>query len=246
MVVYQLAGPVEMEIETTLKLTEVLRAAVMSHAQEALGNVPGVLSGHDQEGKPSAKPHAGYVTLPFVSDTQEHADGRVLGLAVVLPRHLPANERRQLSRVLVKVDHVVVPGVGRLGLARLRPDQEVRLTNLRHSTWSRPSRQWASVTPVLLDRFPKRNGSSLHEVIARGCEYVGLPRPVEVVADHHSPLHGVEPSFRFVTRRTTPSRARLYTHVVLTFEQRVQGPILLGAGRHFGLGLLRPLQEGRS
>jgi CRISPR-associated protein Csb2 len=242
MVVYRLVGPVPMEIETTLKLTDVLRAAVMSRAQEVSDSVPEVFSGHDNNGRPSARPHAAYVTLPFVSDVQEHADGRVMGVAVVLPRDLPAQERRKLSRALVLVNHLVVPGVGRLELERLTADR-VSPHNLRPDTWSGPSRRWGSVTPVLLDRFPRRNGRDIEDVLARGCAYVGLPRPAEVIADRYSPLHGVEPSFRYVTRRASPAKARLYTHVTLSFEQAVRGPVLLGAGRYFGLGLLRPLRE---
>jgi CRISPR-associated protein Csb2 len=244
MVVFRLTGPVPMEIETTLRLTDVLRAAVMRRAQEVLGGVPEVLSGHTEKSTPTPNPHAAYVTLPFVSDTQAHADGRVMGVAVVLPRGLPAEQRRQLGRALARVDHLLVSGVGRLGLERVTPEQAVP-HNLRPDTWAAPRRRWASVTPVLLDRFPRRNGRGIDAVIVRGCAYVGLPRPVAVLADRCSPLHGVEPSFRFVTRRATPTKARLYTHVQLTFAQPVRGPVLLGAGRHFGLGLLRPLQEDR-
>jgi CRISPR-associated protein Csb2 len=242
MVIYRLGGPVQMEIETTLKLTDVLRAAAMKRAQEAGGAVPEVLSGHDEQGRPLARTHAAFVTLPFVSDTQEHADGRVMGVAVLLPRDIPTEERRRVARALSRVDHLLVPGVGRLELERLLYDQPPPV-NLRPTTWTGPRRRWASVTPVLLDRFPRRNGRGIEKVIAKSCEYIGLPRPIEVVADHHSPLHGVEPSFRFITRRAGTDRARLYTHVVLTFGQDVRGPILLGAGRYFGLGLLRPLQE---
>jgi CRISPR-associated protein Csb2 len=98
---------------------------------------------------------------------------------------------------------------------------------------------------VLLDRFPKSGRHSAEAILTRGCEYVGLPRPVEVVADRFSPLYGVEPSFRFVIRRHRAlPKARLYTHVSLTFAEPVRGPVLLGAGRYFGLGLCRPLREG--
>jgi CRISPR-associated protein Csb2 len=242
MVIYRLNGSVQMEIETTLKLTDVLRAAAMKRAQEAGGAVPEVLNGHDEQGRPSARTHAAFVTLPFVSDTQEHADGHVMGVAVILPRDIATEERRRVVRALSRVDHLHVPGVGRMELQRQLPDQPVPI-NLRPETWTEPRRRWASVTPVLLDRFPKRNGRGIETIIAQGCEYIGLPRPAQVMADHHSALYGVEPSFRFITRRAGTEKAQLYTHVVLTFEQKVRGPVLLGAGRYFGLGLLRPLQE---
>jgi CRISPR-associated protein Csb2 len=242
MFIYRLGGPVQMEIETTLKLTDVLRAAAMKRAQEVLGAVPEVLNGHDEQGRPLAKTHAAFVTLPFVSDNQEYADGHVMGMAIILPRDIPTEERRRVARALSLVDHLLVPGVGRLELERVQPDQPAP-RNLQRETWAGPARRWASVTPVLLDRFPKRNGRGIENIIAKGCEYVGLPRPVEVEVNHHSALYGVEPSFRFITQRTGADKAQLYTHIVLTFEQRVRGPILLGAGRYFGLGLLRPLQE---
>jgi CRISPR-associated protein Csb2 len=216
----------------------------MRQEQAAAGKVPEVLSGHDENGKPALDPHAAYVTLPFVSDTQEHADGRVMGMAVILPRSLPTEERRRVVRALMRVDHLLVPRVGRLGLERVTPDQAVT-HNLRSDTWSRPCRRWASVTPVVLDRFPRRQGRGVEGVLAQGCDFVGIPRPTEVIADRHSPLYGVEPSFRFVTQRAAGGKARLHTHVLLTFEEAVRGPIVLGAGRHFGLGLLRPLQEGQ-
>jgi CRISPR-associated protein Csb2 len=245
MVVYRLGGPVAMEIETTLKLTGALRAAALRRAQDTGGGVPELLSGHDDQGRPSRKTHAAFVALPFVSETQVHADGHVLGLAVVLPRGIPAPQRRQLMRPLVGLDHVNVPGVARLELQRLTPDMATPHVNLRATVWEGPARRWASVTPVLLDRFPKRAGRGLGKVLARSCEHVGLPHPVAVLADRHSPLFGVEPSFRFLTQRATPGQpiARLYAHVRLTFAEPVRGPILLGAGRYFGLGLLRPLRE---
>jgi CRISPR-associated protein Csb2 len=246
MVVYRLEGPTTMEIETTLKLTSVLRRAVLRRAQNAEQKIPEVLSGHDDQGQPSPRPHAAYVSLPFVSTTQEHADGHVLGLAVALPRGLSPSERRRAMRALVGLDYLTVSGVGRLGLKRITPDVAVP-HNLRVSTWRGPSRQWASVTPVLLDRFPKRNGRGMEASLARSCHYVGLPSPTEVVADTHSRLHGVEPSFRFVTQRAVASpNSRLYMHVRLTFAEPVRGPVLIGAGRHFGMGLMRPLQEEHS
>lgn len=241
MVVFRLQGPVPMEIETTMKLTDALRAAVQRRSQEVMGAVPELLSGHADDGRPSSKPHAAYVSLPFVSDTQEHADGRILGVAVVLPRDIASAQRRQALQTLLRVDHLAVPGVGRLNLERSMPGQ-VLPYNLRPATWTAPRRYWASVTPMLLDRFPKRNGRGIEAIVARSCENVGLPRPVETRVGRYSPLYGVEPSCRYVTHRQG-AVGRLHAHVRLTFGQEVRGPMLLGAGRYFGLGLMRPLQE---
>ncbi|WP_441286477.1 hypothetical protein ACSRUE_29425 [Sorangium sp. KYC3313] len=45
-----------------------------------------ILSGHDERGGPSQRPHAAYVPLANVG--WEHADGELLGMALVLPREL--------------------------------------------------------------------------------------------------------------------------------------------------------------
>ena len=37
-----------------------------------------------------------------------------------------------------------------------------------------------------------------------------------------------------------------HTHVIAEFDRPVIGPVLIGAGRYRGYGLLRPLHEGRS
>ncbi len=242
MVVYRLAGPSEVDCETALKLTSVLRAACMRRAQETGGEVPEVLSGHDEQGRPSARPHAAFVALPFVSEQQEFADGRILGLAVLLPRGLPSGERRRVMRAVMDVDRLNLSGGTWFQLARVTPGQ-VTPYNIRPDTWTGPSRRWASVTPLLLDRFPKKEGPGAAEVIAHGCKYVGLPCPVDVVPDQFSPLYGVQPSFRFVVRRAS-GKPRLYTHATLTFSEKVRGPVVVGAGRYFGLGLFRPIAEG--
>jgi CRISPR-associated protein Csb2 len=242
MVVYRLTGPSETDIETALKLTSALRATCMRRAQELAGGVPEVLSGHDEQGKSSVRPHAAFVALPFVSEQQQYADGRILGLGVLLPRGLSGDERRRVVRALMDVDRVSLPGGIDFRLARCTPGQPVP-HNIRSDTWTRPSRRWASVTPLLLDHFPKKGSRSIAKVIARGCEYIGLPPPADVVPDQFSPLYGVQPSFRFLVRRSA-SKPRLYTHATLTFAEPVRGPVVVGAGRYFGLGLFRPISEG--
>jgi CRISPR-associated protein Csb2 len=94
-----------------------------------------------------------------------------------------------------------------------------------------------------MDHFPRKGRRGAAEVIARGCQYVGLPSPADVVPDQFSPLYGVQPSFRYIVRRPR-GKPRLYTHATLTFSEQIRGPVVIGAGRYFGLGLFRPVAEG--
>ncbi len=75
--------------------------------------------------------------------------------------------------------------------------------------------------------------------VAQVCRRIGLPEPVEVEVGHVSRLRGVpiSPEFRLGRKPGMPPRP--YWHAALTFDREVRGPILLGAGRYFGLGLFR-------
>jgi CRISPR-associated protein Csb2 len=235
MIIFRLGGPPRMEIETTLKLTDAMRAAVLSLAGEAGAAVPDLLSGH------GAHPHMVYAALPFVSEELRHADGHVLGLAAVLPRQTDPQARRLCLRALARLDHLNVPDVGRLPLERLAASSPEPPVALRQATWVGPSFTWTSATPVLLERFPKK-GKGVENVVALGCRYVGLPEPTDIQVSRYSPLYGAGPSGGFLKVRREGDLARLSTHVTLTFDRSVLGPVLLGAGRYFGLGLLRPLR----
>jgi CRISPR-associated protein Csb2 len=235
LVVFRLAGPVRMEAETTLKLTDALRDAVLSLAGEGGDRPPDLLSGHGEH------PHAAYVALPFVDEGQRHADGHILGLAVVLPRAIDPATRRQALRPLAGLRQLDVPGAGRFDLERVTAASGTVPENLRPAKWVGPAATWATVTPVLLDHFPKKH-KPVERVVADGCRFVGLPEPLDVRVSHHAPLHGVPPSGAFLKVRQAGEAPRLAKHVTLTFDRPVRGPVLLGAGRYFGLGLLRPLR----
>jgi CRISPR-associated protein Csb2 len=239
MVVFRLAGPPRMEIETALKLTDAMRAAVLALAGEGGAVVPDLLSGH------GVHPHIAYTALPFVSEDQLYADGHLLGMAAVLPHKLDPAVRRLAFRSLAGLTHLTVAGVGRLPLERLTPQSPEPGHNLRAATWTGPALSWTSATPVLLERFPKKKQAA-EDIIAQGCEFVGLPRPREVSVSRFSPLFGVEPSGRFLKTRRAGDLPRITTHATLTFDRPVRGPVLLGAGRYFGLGLMRPIRERRA
>jgi CRISPR-associated protein Csb2 len=237
-VVFRLSGPAFMGAERALKLTDALRAAVLCLAGKGGAPVPGLLSGHGDH------PHAAYVALPFVSECREHADGHVLGLAIILPRAVDSALRRQALRHVAALRHLDVPGAGRLTLERITAAAPSQV-NLRPQTWAGPAATWASATPVLLDRFPKKN-YPIERVIAHACCFVGLPEPRAVRAGRFSPLRGIGACGGFLTVRHAGDAPRLSRHVTLTFDRPVLGPVLLGAGRYFGLGLLRPLRRFRA
>ncbi|APR87006.1 hypothetical protein A7982_12355 [Minicystis rosea] len=225
---------------------------------------PEILSGHRPEGARSEQPHVAYVPLPNVG--HQHADGAILGVALVLPRAATREERRAVYDALDRWerarreeqgDEEDIPRLplllgrsGELWVARVE-GRATRAT-LRAETWCAPSRWWASATPVALDRNPGELRSKdprkeaaayaeASESVARACAHIGLPRPSSVVVTPAAPLAGGDKTRHFPPFNTgqTP---RVLVHAALTFDEEVRGPILLGAGRYFGLGLFRPLE----
>lgn len=275
-------GPV-LNVERTLGLTSALRKALI--AKHGQTKMPSWLSGHDSDEKPTSDPHAAFVALPFVGF--QHADGHIMGLALALPKGISLDERaRWLGPLLVDQN------AGDASLVKLEPrkdpkeqlkiwshglpDWTLQLEErpsppriLQNETWTRPSTTWASVTPVVLDRFPKASRAEDRKswqaeviaIIKQACVRGGLPEPINVDIDSTAWHAGVPRALAKKRRlgagtvgRTAPlgdgfpsmqaklSRpAKPQVHVWLRFANKVAGPVLIGAGRFGGYGLCMPL-----
>lgn len=226
-----------------------LRDALMSVGPQP---APESLSGHAEDGSPTGRPHVAFVPLANVGHS--HSTGDLLGVAVVLPRDLPREERRPILQSLARFAGVDAGGepIARLRLTAEREWLLARTANpsrasLRPGRWCGASRVWASVTPVFLDRFPRKDDPEEEAgIVAAACRNIGLPEPVEIQLHKHSAVSGA-PSAYFSGRgdwslpRDSHFRARPRRHVVLRFDEPVEGPVILGAGRFHGFGLCLPL-----
>jgi CRISPR-associated protein Csb2 len=94
-----------------------------------------------------------------------------------------------------------------------------------------------------LDRFPKKN-LPVEELLVTACVRAGFPAPVRCSYSAYpdtaavSGLKGVSPVFGY-------NLDRWATHAIFEFEVEVKGQMLAGAGRYFGLGLMKPV-SGRT
>lgn len=221
------------------------------------------VSGHAPQGAPSTDDHLAIVPLPFVGS--QWADGRIVGLGIVLPDGTADRDRDALFRAIAAweddsrrddEDTPLLPILlGAAGvLSVIRVEGEARERALSPSTWCRESRRWASATPVMLDHNPgdlrSRDPEKLRKIqaearasIRRACERIGLPPPETVIVQRAAPLAGGEKvrAFAAVADRSGP--VRILTHAVIEFATPVRGPILIGAGRYHGLGLMRPVVD---
>jgi CRISPR-associated protein Csb2 len=242
---------------------------------------PEILSGHQAGARPTAalqRPHLAIVPMPNVG--ARHSDGAVLGVALVLPASVTSEEYGAVEdavrawseattltismggpsgrglRFQLKARLDPAPGTGRQGLGVA---SEERAT-LRRTTWCRPSTEWATTTPIALDRFPGDLGSRRPGVrsdaedaakmtVGRACRFAGLPEPAEVEVDSVAFLGSVPTAngrggFPAFTAGSS-GQVRLGVHARLRFDEPVAGPVLIGAGRYLGYGLCLPLDHSR-
>lgn len=220
--------------DQVVALATSLRNAVMSRVPDP---VPGQISGHTVPGRL----HVAFLALPDVG--HEHADGHVLGLALAIPHDLPAEHLMCLLRAVI-----LEPPLSEIRLASGRP-LAVRygadLVGLRPSRWAATdrggAREWATVTPLMLDGHLRRGRDEASEV-ARSLVIAGYPEPAEVEASGTPmvaggiwrPRHGTVPAGR--------PRRRL-VHARVRFRESVTGPVLAGSMRYLGLGLFLPISQ---
>jgi CRISPR-associated protein Csb2 len=279
LILTQIDGP-RLPAASTVVVANALRGAVLKHS--GLQPPPPWVSGHVETGEPlrDGKQHLAFLPLPFVSS--DYADGHLLGAALAFPRWVARPERGHvLGRMLLDSDGSSKPvhlQLGALGLWTMikREWSESRQT-LKPETWSahpNGSLTWASVTPVVLDGFPKEDrlhdrsawNSEVLAMLITACQRGGLPEPACLDFGHTSwhkgsprasvkrrPLRG-QPEVADTSAAlgdgfpAFPAKGtngiRPQVHVWLRFSEPVVGPILLGAGRFLGYGLCKPLWGG--
>lgn len=245
--VLKLSGK-RLSLPGTLKLTQALRGALLKDRAKPL---PEWLCGHMASGEPSLQAHLAMFPLPFVG--AEYADGRLLGLGLALPRTIDAAEAAQILEPWLRDPEenwqprrIKLFDGQWLECSVELDTRESPPWTMQTETWTKPAKCWASVTPVVLDRHFEgaEKWEQAAETVKDGCERIGLPRPLEVLLHPVSMFEGVPRcnEFPWVTRKKDGGRMH-HAHAVIVFNEAVQGPVLLGAGRFRGYGLCRPLRQ---
>lgn len=234
-------------------VAQALRDAVVSHAEcpvhEAVsGRVPG--------GGPVKGPHLAIVPMANVG-WGGYSDGSLLGVALLLPRasSYGTPERRQMRRAVSSFLDPKRGGgslrLGAFGEMSLRRYVDGAKKSLLPDRYTGVDRTWASATPVVLDRHPKKRHSAA-DVVADCCVRAGLPRPSSVETSRRSSVPGAPPALvggggrkGWLPPRPGALDGRFVCHAVVTFETDVRGPVLVGAGRYYGMGLFLPAAVAR-
>lgn len=265
-IVLRRVGGARLSVTAGVSVASAVRAALMRYADQPVHEA---LSGHRPDGSPGRSPHVAVVPLPDVA--HPHANGALLGVALALPRTLDEAGRRAVLRAVARweaearassgLEDDETPALrvllGRAGVVEVERVAwgEPQLSGLRSDTWAGPAQTWVSVTPVALDRNPGNLNhvdprhkaeawNSAEAIVGDACGHVGLPYPVAVVATSAPQVEGSAPVRAWPAYPPTASKTRrVKVHARVTFAEPVVGPVLLGAGRYYGLGLFRPADE---
>lgn len=270
------AGGLAPALEAWPYVAWLLRRALIGLVDRAVGSrldqeerleVLAILSGHAPSGAALERPHAAFVPMANVGWAR-HSTGALMGAAIVLPTGVDrdlmldclaaaitfgAVERADAD---VPDRRVLALTLGSLGEWWLSPALDDPRQSLSPRRYLGTATTWTSATPVVLDRFPKRDGD-VEAIVASACAHVGLPAPVGIMTHKHAGVAGAPAARPRQGRADGPGAWRLrwtdetgaridrfsgrpLTHLTVTFAQPVRGPILLGAGRYHGLGLLLP------
>lgn len=241
------------------RATDVARA-LRRALLEMCGNqhLPASLAGHAESG-PAEQPHIAFVPLPFVGN--QHADGALMGCAVVVPRELARSDHELLLRLVAKWEQERATPRGDLTLAggTLQPfivrrvDLSAKVA-LDPARWCRASQRFVTATPIALDRNPGKLRSNqggtarkaaleAQQSISEACLRVVGARPSSVEVSLAPLLPGAQHVRDFLPWPGRPGRTpRVRVHADICFDARVRGPLLVGAGRYFGLGLCLPVE----
>ena len=234
-------------LSATLKLTGALRGLLMRECPQQ--PPPEWFSGHQRDGKASVAPHMALAPLAFAGS--RHADGRIMGLALILPRETKQEAAGRCLESILRDPDTGLPREDfrlfdgdRLDCSVMLETRERPPRNLDPGIWTKASRRWASVTPVALNRhfdgddYWDRSAESVKDM----CEHIDLPRPCEVLLHPVSLVEGVPHAREFpqLVRKRDGGRCR-HHHAVVIFGEPVRGPVLIGAGRFRGYGLCRPI-----
>ncbi|MCA1278263.1 type I-U CRISPR-associated protein Csb2 [Saccharopolyspora sp. 7B] len=205
------------------KIGALLRQAVMSRMPDPL---PPEVSGHDAD----HLQHVAY--LPLLDAGRPAATGQITGVGVSVPAGSP--DLATLLRDVLRARNFHLR-LSRTSLPLQEPARNDPV--LEPSRWTASSLRWSTVTPIVFDRFPGRGGENAE--LARACVHMGLPEPSRIATARDPFLPGAADLARRDLARQEP-RPRPYTHATIEFPIAVTGPLLLGAQRYLGMGLLKP------
>ncbi|MBX3025227.1 type I-U CRISPR-associated protein Cas5/Cas6 [bacterium] len=229
-------------VTRTLPQAELLHRAVVAHASQSPRHSR-VITGRAADGAPLKERHQHAHVLPLDLDLDGHLDH----VLIWAPAGLDGDAQdavRAVRRTFTK------GGTGPLRVAMAALGALSNLTSLRHPFGNsmagllggaEGSPVWRSATPFVAPRFlKKRGGNSLPGQIRAELEARGLPPVTHIeVLDQRDPSMARFRHFVRVRRHGPAPCVDQGWALELRFAEPIRGPLVLGYGSHYGLGMFR-------
>ena len=225
--------PLGVEGTRAFAVAAMVRHAV-GRAARAAGLDRGVISelmGHGGENRIRVQP------LPTVG--HRHADGRVRRVMLTAPLGLPGDAWADVVARLAGVPLLAEDARAPTGVLAPLDRGDAVLRRFRAE-----SRRWTTATPVVLPGRDHRRGRPRpHRALARLLHHAGIADALlESAALEPAPrLAGSAPAHRYQRPRHLAHYP--FAHLSVTWRTAVAGPLALGAGTGYGLGLLVPVPD---
>ena len=214
-----------------LAVAAMLRHAIGESAKRAGFDVTAVaeLMGHGGPGRIHAMP------LPNVGHYR--ADGRIRRVMIASTAQTPVDHWSAIRRRLAGE---VLSGHQGDPVVSLSPETD----QITESYTEQAAATWTTATPVILPGWEHRRGRPRpHRTVKRLLMYAGIPEEAvaKVTFEPAGRLAGTARAHDYPAPRHLGRYPR--THLTIQFQDRVRGPLFLGAGVGVGLGLLLPCER---
>lgn len=224
----QLVGKPLPKVEDSVRIGEIFRKALIHSLDKRMKlEVPPIVSGHDL---PMENRHKHAFFLP---EDEDH-DGYIDHVNLYIPDGIPIDALVALSR---RMDKLWLDGGQEWRLVFDAAGDSV-------GSLGTSSCIWRSVTPYL-HPWHRKKDFGVEEQILKECRLRGLPEPqveyletipVGISKRPRNPLH----FRRFREKRGLVQPDRQGCFLRLGFRENIKGPLALGFGCHYGLGLFIP------
>jgi CRISPR-associated protein Csb2 len=166
---------------------------------------------------------------------------------IPVPTLAPAGRDNAIRRVMLvqsrknsKADSLVrrLSGVSLSGKTQLRPINKPEKDGVMRR-YTEAAERWATVTPIVLPGHLNGRGQARRQtkLVLKSLAHAGI---FTKVSEIHLQPDPVFPGAERAARYRVPDYLRQFTktHAIITFSEPVIGPLVIGAGRYIGLGLM--------
>jgi len=202
------------------------------------------VAGH-KGNKEDRRPRFSYIVLPTIGHPS--ADGMIRRVMIAEPHGSDGTHAAWAASRLR--GQVLTDNAGRPATVLRTCDAEEKVVR----RYMEPSRNWASVTPIILPGYddfkaikPDRaaHATKAERLFLKAVEQAGIP--IQAVTDVALRKAPVWPGSLHPSQYRRPDYLQHLPgwHVRIAFREPVEGPIVLGAGRHCGLGVFAAEDQG--